>query len=324
MEAEILYVNDGSTDKTLRIMRRLKNQDRRVGIINLSRNFGKEIASTAGLDHAEGNAAILMDADLQHPPELIPAFLKHWREGHDVVYARRESREGESKLKKALVQEFYFLINKVSGIEIPEDASDYRLLSRRAVESLRQCRERHRFLKGLFAWIGYPQMAVPYTPDARYAGTTKWGYRRLWSFALEGITSFTMAPLKMATYLGLIAAIGAFLYAAIIIYKTFLYGDPVPGYPSLIVVVLFIGGIQLITMGILGEYLGRMFEESKQRPLYIMEGFDRSYRKKSVQYDQLPLSVHGGTVSYEKKPGEGTVLTLTFPLESIPSTMKEQ
>jgi polyisoprenyl-phosphate glycosyltransferase len=287
MEMEIIYVNDGSTDNTLTVMRRLRNADQRVAIVSLSRNFGKEIASTAGLDHTEGDAVILMDADLQHPPEMIPVFLEHWRAGYDVVYARRESRDGESKFKKALVRAFYFVIKKVSRIQIAEGASDYRLLSRRAVESLGQCRERHRFMKGLFAWIGYPQKSVPYRPDARYAGTTKWSYWRLWTFALEGITSFTVAPLKIATYVGLIAAIGAFIHAAIIVYRTLAYGDPVAGFPTLIVVISFLGGLQLITLGIIGEYLGRMFEESKQRPLYIIEDFVPSYRSKSAPQDQI-------------------------------------
>jgi glycosyltransferase involved in cell wall biosynthesis len=230
-----------------------------------------------------------MDADLQHPPVMIPVFLDYWREGHDVVYARRESRNGESRFKKTMVQTFYYLIKKVSRVEIPQGASDYRLLSRRALESLSQCRERHRFMKGLFAWIGYSQKSVPYTPDPRYAGTTKWSYCRLWTFALEGITSFTIAPLKIATYVGLIAAISAFAHAAIIVYRTVAYGDPVAGFPSLIVVISFLGGIQLVTMGIIGEYLGRMFEESKQRPLYIVEGYVSPSRSQSARQDQIPL-----------------------------------
>ncbi len=306
MNIEILYVNDGSTDNTLKIMRRLRDEDQRVGVLNLSRNFGKEIASTAGLDHTEGDAVILMDADLQHPPELIPVFLKHWRNRYDVVYARRESRSNESWFKKVLGHGFYFLIKKISRIRIPEGASDYRLLSRRAVESLRQCRERHRFMKGLFAWIGYPQKAVPYSPEPRYAGITKWSYRGLWTFALEGVTSFTMAPLRIATYLGLIAAMGAFVHAAIIVYRKLTYGDPVAGFPSLIVVVSFLGGVQLITLGIIGEYLGRMFEESKQRPLYILEDYAPSSAKiKSARLDPLPAF--------------GAIL----PPESVPSALKE-
>lgn len=289
MDIEIIYVNDGSADKTLSIMRRLRHADIRVGIVNLSRNFGKEIASTAGLDHSRGDAVILMDADLQHPPEIIPVFLEHWREGYDVVYAKRESRDGESRFKKVLVQAFYFWIKKVSRVQISEGASDYRLLSRRALDSLNQCRERHRFMKGLFTWIGYPQKSVPYMPEARNSGTTKWSYWGLWTFALEGITSFTIAPLKIATYVGLIAALAAFIHAAIIVYRKLVYGDPVAGFPSLIVVVSLLGGIQLITLGVIGEYLGRMFEEAKQRPLYIVEDFAPSYRGTSASQEQYAL-----------------------------------
>jgi glycosyltransferase involved in cell wall biosynthesis len=274
MSAEVVYVNDGSRDATLAVLRRLRASDPRVAIVNLSRNFGKEIAATAGLDHAAGDAVILIDADLQDPPELIPQLIQEWQAGHDVVYATRVSRDGESQFKKATAYAFYRLINHISRVKIPEDTGDYRLLSRRAVDSLGRLREQHRFMKGLFTWIGYPQKGVPYRRDARYAGTTKWNYWRLWNFALEGITSFTIGPLKMATYLGLATAIAAFIYAGIIVAKTLFYGDPVAGYPSLMVVILFLGGVQLITVGIMGEYVGRMFDESKQRPLYFVAGYE--------------------------------------------------
>lgn len=317
MDTEIIYVNDGSTDNTLTIMQGLRDADIRVSIINLSRNFGKEIASTAGLDHARGKAVILMDADLQHPPEMIPVFLEHWREGYDVVYAIRESRHGESRLKKTLAHVFYLLIKKVSGIRISEGASDYRLLTRRAVDSLSQCREQHRFMKGLFAWIGYSQKGVPYNPEVRYAGTSKWSYRALWTYALEGITSFTIVPLKIATYMGLITATSAFIHAAIIVYRALVYERPVPGFPSLIVVISFLGGVQLITLGIMGEYLGRLFEESKRRPLYLVEDYLPSHKSKTIRHDQLPLFLQGVRVTYENRTDEGTVLTLTFPSESM-------
>jgi glycosyltransferase involved in cell wall biosynthesis len=287
-QAEIIYVNDGSTDGTLPMLRRLKEADERVGIVHLSRNFGKEIASTAGLDHARGDAVILMDADLQHPPEMIPDFVEQWKAGYDVVYARRETRNDESRLKKLLVQAFYFCIKKASQVQVPEGTSDYRLLSRRAVDTLSRCRERRRFMKGLFAWIGYPQKSIPYVPKARHSGATKWSYWDLWTFALEGITSFTIAPLKAATYVGLLAATGAFIHAAIIVYRTLLYGEPVAGFPSLIVLISFLGGIQLITLGVIGEYLGRMFEESKQRPLYIVEQFLPSSRSPSAPAECHP------------------------------------
>ena len=274
LPSEIIYVNDGSRDETLSILRRLRAEDSRVAIIDLSRNFGKEIAVTAGLDHSRGAAVILIDADLQDPPELIPRLIEEWKSGYDVVYATRLSREGDSRLKKATAYAFYRIINQISRVKIPADTGDYRLLSRRAVDALLKLREQHRFMKGLFTWIGYPQKGVPYRRDARRGGESKWNYWRLWNFALEGVTSFTIGPLKIATYLGLATAVAAFVYAGVIIAKTLLYGDPVAGYPSLMVVILFLGGVQLITVGIMGEYIGRMFDESKQRPLYFVNSYE--------------------------------------------------
>jgi glycosyltransferase involved in cell wall biosynthesis len=273
MRCEILYVNDGSTDETLAVMKSLRGKDARVGIVDLSRNFGKEIAMAAGLDCAVGDALVVIDADLQDPPELIPELVSGWKEGFDQVYAVRISREGESWLKKATAHSFYRLINKLSRIPIPQDTGDFRLLSRRAVESLRKLREQHRFTKGLFTWIGYPQKAIYYHRDPRAAGKTKWNYWRLWNFALEGITSFTTTPLKIATYLGLLTALAAFIYALIIIYKTLAFGEPVRGYPSLMVVILLLGGIQLMGIGVIGEYLGRIFDETKMRPLYFLNDY---------------------------------------------------
>lgn len=281
IDAEIVYVNDGSTDNTLVIMQQIRRSDPKVAIIDLSRNFGKEIALTAGLDHASGDAVVVIDADLQHPPELIQELVKHWKEGYDVVYVKRMSRDEESIIKKVTTYFFYRLIQMVSHVKIPEDVGDYRLLSRRAVDSLKQLREQHRFMKGLFVWIGYPQKAVPYHPDPRYAGKTKWSYWNLWNFALEGITSFSTIPLKIATYLGLLTAVAAFIYGVIIVYQTLVYGNPVAGYPSLMVVILFLGGVQLITIGIIGEYLGRMFNETKQRPLYFLKGYEPSASRKA-------------------------------------------
>jgi glycosyltransferase involved in cell wall biosynthesis len=272
-QTEIVYVNDGSTDGTLIVIESLKKSDSSVAIVDLSRNFGKEIALTAGLDHASGDAVVVIDADLQDPPELIPELFRYFREGYDVVYAQRISRSGEGILKRSTAHLFYRLIQRVSRVRIPEDTGDFRLLSRRAVESLKRFREQHRFMKGLFAWIGYRQKAVPYHREPRMAGHTKWNYWRLWNFALEGFTSFTIAPLKMATYLGVLTALAAFIYAVQIIYKTLVYGDPVAGYPSLMVVVLFLGGVQLMTLGVIGEYLGRMFDETKQRPLYFLNDY---------------------------------------------------
>ena len=233
MDAEILLVDDGSRDDTLAVIRRLRKRDRRVGVIALSRNFGKEAAMTAGLDHAQGDAVVVIDADLQDPPELIPQFIEHWREGFDVVYAKRASRDGDSFGKRASAYLFYRLIQRVSRVGIPADTGDYRLLSRRAVDSLKQLREQHRFMKGLFAWIGYPQKAVTYRREARVAGQTKWNYWRLWNFALDGITSFTTAPLKAATYLGLLVTAAAFLYACLSLYHA-ICGEPGNGNASLI------------------------------------------------------------------------------------------
>jgi len=271
IHCEILYVNDGSNDDTLAVMKSFI--DPRVAILDLSRNFGKEIALTAGLDHARGDAVVVIDADLQDPPELIPQLIDKWKEGYDVVYARRSTREGETFLKKLTAKLFYRFIKHVSRVKIPEDTGDFRLLSRRAVDAVKQLNETHRFMKGLFSWIGYPQVAVTYTRDPRFAGKTKWNYWKLWNFALEGITSFTITPLKIASYVGFIVSVCSFIYALIIIFKTIIYGDPVPGYPSLMVVVLFLGGVQLISLGVIGEYLGRMFNETKHRPLYFVNKF---------------------------------------------------
>jgi glycosyltransferase involved in cell wall biosynthesis len=273
VRAEIFYVNDGSTDGTMNCMEDLRSKDPRVGILDLSRNFGKELAMSAGVDHSRGDAVVVIDADLQDPPEIIPELLAQWQKGFDVVYAQRINRAGEPWLKRATAHLFYRVMRRITRVDIPEDTGDFRLLSRRAVESLKRLREQHRFMKGLFAWIGYPQKGIPYYRDPRFAGRTKWNYWKLWNFALEGITSFTIAPLTLSTYLGLLTAFGAFFYAAFVIVKTLVFGDPVKGYPSLMVVILFLGGIQLFTIGVIGEYLGRMFDESKQRPLYLLKGF---------------------------------------------------
>jgi len=273
LESEVLYVNDGSKDTTLEVMKILRAHDPRIAILDLSRNFGKEIAMTAGLDHARGDAVVVIDADLQDPPELIPEMLNHWREGWDVVYAQRIERRGETLLKKLTAHWFYRLMQRVGRVRIPENVGDFRLLSRRALDSLLLLREHHRFMKGLFAWIGFPQKGIPYQRDPRFAGRSTWDYWRLWNFALDGITSFTTTPLKWATYLGLVTAFVSFFYGAVIILQKLMYGNPVKGYPSLMVVVLFLGGIQLIFLGIIGEYLGRMFDETKQRPLYFLTSF---------------------------------------------------
>jgi glycosyltransferase involved in cell wall biosynthesis len=272
-ECEIVYVDDGSLDRSGAILRELNTGDGRVAVLELSRHFGKEIALTAGLDHADGDAVVVIDSDLQDPPELIPQLVERWREGYDVVYAQRSDRAGETVFKRATAWLFYRLVHRLGGIHIPRNTGDFRLLSRRAVLALRQLRERNRFMKGLFAWVGFPQVAVPYRREPRHAGATKWSFWKLWTLALEGVTSFTTAPLKIATYLGLVVAVFAFLYGAWIISKTLLYGNPVAGYPSLMVVILFLGGVQLIAIGLVGEYIARMFDETKGRPLYLVNSF---------------------------------------------------
>jgi len=270
LRSEIIYVNDGSTDASLAFLMRLREDDPRIAVLDLSRNFGKEIALSAGLDHAAGNAVVVIDADLQDPPELIPELLEGLREGYDMVFGKRMGRRGEPLLKRVTASLFYRLMRRLGTVAIPEDTGDFRALSRRAVEALKELEEQHRFMKGLFAWIGYPQKAVPYERLPRPAGRTKWNYWKLWNFALEGITSFSSAPLRVSTYMGLATALGAFFYALYVILKTLLFGDPVKGYPSLMVVMLFLGGIQLMSLGIIGEYLGRMYIETKRRPLYFL------------------------------------------------------
>ena len=270
LDAEVVYVNDGSADASMALLAALHERDPRVAVIDLSRNFGKEAAMSAGLDVADGDAVVLIDADLQDPPELIEQMLQTWREGYDVVLMRRRVRANESWLKKATSHAFYRVISRMGTIPIPEDVGDFRLLSRRAVAALRRLPERSRFMKGLFAWIGYPTRELLYDRDGRFAGDSKFNYWRLWNFALEGITSFSAAPLKSASYFGMAIALVAFAYGLFIMLKTLLYGDPVQGFPTLVTLVLFLGGLQLVALGVIGEYLARMFVEVKQRPLYLV------------------------------------------------------
>ena len=270
---EIVYVNDGSKDGTLRILKELQAAHAAVGVAALSRNFGKEAAMSAGLMLARGNAVILIDSDLQDPPELIPAMLEAWRQGADVVNMRRRSRQGETWFKKASAHWFYRVINGLSEVPIPEDVGDFRLLSRRAVEALNQLPERNRFMKGLFAWIGYRQVTIDYDRHARAAGETKWPYLKLLNFAIEGITGFSVIPLRLASYAGFLTAFVAFIYALVMLVKTLTLGDSVKGFPTLILAILILGGLQLMAMGIIGEYLGRLFMESKRRPLYLLDEY---------------------------------------------------
>jgi len=273
---EVLYVNDGSSDGTLDTMLVLRAADPgHVSVLNLARNFGKEAALTAGLDHAGASGAVVViDSDLQDPPEVIPDLVAAWREGFDVAYAQRRARAGESWTKRATAAAFYRLMERLGGkVQLPRDTGDFRLMSRRATDAVLALRERHRFMKGLFAWVGFPSKAVLYDREPRAAGETKWNYWALWNLSIEGITSFTTVPLRFATYMGVATAAFALLFGLQVVLKTVIYGNPVAGYPSLMAVMLFLGGVQLMTLGIIGEYLGRVFNESKDRPIYIAERF---------------------------------------------------
>ncbi|KAB7772177.1 glycosyltransferase family 2 protein [Xanthomonas maliensis] len=271
LQTQVLYVDDGSTDGTWEVLQGLATEDPQVLALRLSRNFGKEVALSAGLDHVPPGAVVLLDADGQDPPELIPEFVALWRAGYDNVFGTRVFREGESWLKRTAAHAFYRVIRRLSRTPIPADTGDFRLLSPRVVQALQQLRERHRFMKGLFGWVGFRQVALPYRRAPRLSGRSKFTVWRLWNFALDGITSFSTVPLRAATYLGLLTALVAFLFGGWVIAKAALMGDPVPGWPTMMAVILFLGGIQLIALGMIGEYLGRLYDEAKQRPLYLVD-----------------------------------------------------
>ena len=271
VEGRVLYVDDGSTDATWETLQRLARHEPYVSLLRLSRNFGKELALTAALDQVETGAVLILDADGQDPPELIPQFVSKWREGYDDVHGTRIQRRGEGWLKRTTAAGFYRVIGRLSKTPIPADTGDFRLLSPRALAALGQLRERHRFMKGLFGWVGFNQVAIPYQREPRLAGRSNFGLWKLWNFALEGITSFSTAPLRVATYFGLLTALFSFVFAVWIVVKAALYGDRVAGWPTMMVVILFLGGIQLIALGLIGEYLGRLYDESKQRPLYLVD-----------------------------------------------------
>ena len=268
---EIVCVDDGSSDDTLKRLLAHRERNPAIKIVSLSRNFGKDIALTAGLDVAQGAAVLPIDADLQDPPEVIPQLFAKWLEGYDVAYATRTARDGESWLKRATASGFYRVHNKLAEVDIPNNTGDFRLMDRRVVEALGRLPERSRFMKGLFAWVGFRQAGVEYHREQRAHGTSKWRYWRLWNFALDGITSSSTLPLRIWSYFGAVVSVLAFAYAAFLIVRTLLYGSDVPGYASLMVVVLFLGGINLLTLGIMGEYLGRAYMEIKQRPLYLVK-----------------------------------------------------
>ena len=271
---EILFVNDGSKDNSLKIMQELRQKDKRVCYLNLSRNFGKETGMIAGLDYSKGDAVIIIDADLQDPPELIPEMLKYWEEGYDDVYAKRRSRKGETWLKKFTSTMYYKVLQGFTKIQIQKDTGDFRLLDRRCVEALKSMRESQRYTKGLFSWIGYNKKEILYDRDPRAAGQTKWNYKKLVDLSIDGITSFTTSPLRWSAILGIVVSIIGFIYMLYIIIKTLVYGIEVPGYASTMVIILFLGGVQLIFLGVIGEYLGRAFYETKGRPLYFIERYN--------------------------------------------------
>jgi glycosyltransferase involved in cell wall biosynthesis len=277
LDYEIICVNDGSTDLTLSALLKARKANRRIKVINLSRNFGKEVALTAGLDYAEGRAVIPMDSDLQDPPRLIPHLIAKWRDGFQVVNARRAERMSDSWMKRTTAKAFYKLFNSISDTPIPENAGDFRLMDREVVEALRCLPERDRFMKGLFAWVGYRTTEVTYERPARATGESKWNYWKLLNFAIGGVTAFSTFPLRLFNYIGMTVAGISFLYGLFLITRTLFLGRDVPGYASIMVVMLFLGGIQLIGIGVVGEYVGRTFLEAKQRPLYLVHrlyGFD--------------------------------------------------
>lgn len=283
MKYEIVCVNDGSKDNTLKCLVEYHHRNPNIKVINLSRNFGKDIALAAAIDYASGAAVVPIDADLQDPPEFIEELVAKWRQGYDVVYATRCSRQGEGWMKRFSAYAFYRIIGQMSQISIPRDTGDFRLMDRRVVDALKRMPERTRFMKGIFTWVGFKQTSIVYERPKRHRGNTKWNYWQLWNFAVDGITSFSSVPLKIWSYLGLVLALASFFYATSLIIRTLIFGIDVPGYASLMVVVLFLGGIQLLTLGIIGEYLGRVYEEVKERPLYFVRD---SYGFKTNQHSK--------------------------------------
>ena len=270
---EIFFINDGSKDNTMPIIREMAAHDKCLSYVDLSRNFGKEKAMLAGFDFVKGDCAIIMDADLQDPPSLIPEMLDYWEKGYDDVYAKRRNRGKESFLKKYLSLAFYSILDKATRFEILKNVGDFRLLDRKCIDALKRLRESERYTKGLFCWIGYNKKEILFDRGNREHGKTHWNFLQLMSLAVEGFTSFTTAPLRWATILGVIVALGALILLARFLIKAFIWGDPVAGFPTLITVILFLGATQLISIGLLGEYIGRIFNESKNRPVYLVKEY---------------------------------------------------
>ena len=273
-EFEILFVNDGSKDKTLEIIKEYRKKDNRFAYVNLSRNFGKEIAMIAGLDYAKGDAVVFMDADLQDPPELLPELIKYWEEGYDDVYARRKTRDGETFLKKFTSKMYYRVLQKLTNIQIQKDTGDFRLLDRRCVNALKKLRESQRCSKSMFSWIGYKKKEVLFDREPRVAGKTKWNYKKLIDLAIDGITSFTTSPLRLSTYLTIPTFITLVVYFIYVIVKSCTIHEPIQAFQAIILINLFFFGIIILLIGIIGEYLGRIFNETKNRPLYFIDEYN--------------------------------------------------
>ena len=273
-EFEILFVNDGSKDKTLEIIKMFRKSDNRISYVDFSRNFGKEIAMIAGMDYAKGDCVIFMDADLQDPPELIPEMVKYWEEGYDDVYAKRKSRKGETWLKKFTSKMYYKVLQHLTKVEIQRDTGDFRLLDRRCVNALKKLRESQRNTKSMFSWIGYKKKEVLYDRDPRVAGSTKWNYIKLIDLAIDGITSFTTSPLRLATFIAIPTFLMLFAYFVYVIAKSIIIKEAVQAYQAIILLILFFSGIQILLFGIVGEYLGRIFNETKNRPLYLVNEYN--------------------------------------------------
>lgn len=278
-EWEFMFVNDGSRDNTLNVIQQLREQDNRVNYVDLSRNFGKEVAMLAGFDYVTGDCVVIMDADLQHPPYVIEEFIKKWEEGYEDVYAIRRTRGKESFIRKKLSLTYYKLLQHSTRVEVLPNVGDFRLLDRKCINMLRQMRDQERYTKGMYCWIGCRKIGVEFEQGDRQEGESKWNFSSLLNLAINGITTFTIAPLRMVSVAGIIIASLAFIYMVYVIIKAFIYGDPVAGFPSLMVAILFLGGVQLIGLGILGEYVGRIFNESKTRPVYFIESFNGEYHE---------------------------------------------
>jgi len=279
---EVVYINDGSSDNSWSVMSTLESVSAQINCINLSRNFGKEAAMSAGLDYAQGGAVIFLDADLQDPPELVPKMLKYWHQGFDVVNMKRRTRAGESTFKRLSAFIYYRLLNFLSDVKLEADVGDFRLLSRRVVDQIRSLPERNRYMKGIMSWPGFKQITVEFDRPERAAGETKWSFVQLVKLAISGITSFSVKPLKMASWFGAALSISAFIYALVVLFKTLFFGESVAGYPSMMLIQLFLGGVQLLAIGILGEYVGRIFVEAKQRPIYLVMDERRLAKKEGV------------------------------------------